>query len=63
MKKRISTGSILVYLFLGIWAFTTIYPIIWVIQNSFKAKDKILSDSFSLPVGGLFTMANYKKSV
>lgn len=62
MKKKISVGSILVYLFLSIWAFTTIYPIIWVIQNSFKAKDKILSDSFSLPVGELFTMANYKKA-
>ena len=62
MKKKISVGSILVYLFLSIWAFTTIYPIIWVIQNSFKAKDKILADSFSLPVGDLFTTANYRKA-
>lgn len=62
MKKKISVGSILVYLFLSIWAFTTIYPIIWVIQNSFKAKDKILVDSFSLPVGDLFTTANYRKA-
>ena len=62
MKKKISVGSILVYLFLTIWAFTTIYPIIWVIQNSFKAKDKILADSFSLPVGDLFTTANYRKA-
>lgn len=61
-KKKISIGSILVYLFLSLWALTTIYPIVWVIQNSFKAKDKILADSFSLPLGDLFTLANYRKA-
>lgn len=61
-KKKISIGSVLVYLFLSLWALTTVYPIIWVVQNSFKAKDKILSDSFSLPLGELFTLANYKKA-
>ena len=47
---------------LSLWALSTIYPIIWVIQNSFKAKDKILNNSFSLPIGELFTLANYKKA-
>lgn len=61
-KKKISIGSILVYVFLSLWAVTTIYPIIWVVQNSFKAKDKILADSFSLPLGDLFTLANYRKA-
>ena len=32
------------------------------VQNSFKAKDKILADSFSLPFGELFTFANYRKA-
>ena len=62
MKKKISIGFTLVYLFLSLWSVTTVYPIIWVVQNSFKAKDKILSDSFSLPLGELFTLANYKKA-
>ncbi len=44
------------------WSLTTIYPIIWVVQNSFKAKDKILANSFSLPTGELFTLANYRKA-
>lgn len=61
-KKNISIGSVFVYLFLSLWALTTVYPIIWVVQNSFKAKDKILADSFSLPLGELFTLANYKKA-
>ncbi len=54
--------SIILYVFLGLWALTTIYPIIWVIQNSFKAKDKILAESFKLPIGDLFTVANYTRA-
>jgi len=61
-KHKFSIGSTVVYVVLSVWALTTIYPIIWIIQNSFKAKDKILADSFSLPVGELFTMANYRKA-
>lgn len=61
-KEKIKISSALTYLILIFWALTTIYPILWVIQNSFKAKDKILADSFSLPVGELFTMANYRKA-
>ncbi len=61
-KKTISPGRVLIYLFLCIWAASTIYPIFWVIQNSFKAKDKILANSFALPIGDLFTLANYRKA-
>lgn len=61
-RKKFSAGTGIVYAFLCFWAVTTIYPIIWVIQNSFKAKDKILADSFSLPTGDLFTLANYRKA-
>ena len=61
-KRKNPILRILVYLFLLLWSLTTIYPIVWVIQNSFKAKDKILSDSFSIPTGELFTLANYQKA-
>lgn len=61
-KKKISVGMIVVYLILIIWSLTTIYPIVWVIQNSFKAKDKILANSFALPLGDLFTTANFRKA-
>ncbi len=60
--KKSSPGMILVYLFLILWALTTIYPIMWVLQNSFKAKDKILANSFAMPFGELFTTANYRKA-
>ncbi len=61
-KEKNTIGRSLVYLILIIWSMTTVYPIIWVVQNSFKAKDKILADSFSLPFGELFTFANYRKA-
>lgn len=61
-KEKLTIGSAIAYIMLCIWAATTIYPIIWVIQNSFKAKDKILADSFALPTGDLFTLANYRKA-
>lgn len=61
-KSKFSVSTVLIYLMLAFWALTTIYPIIWVIQNSFKAKDKILANSFSIPTGELFTLANYKKA-
>ena len=61
-KSKFSIGQSIVYLLLILWSITTVYPIIWVLQNSFKAKDKILANSFSLPLGELFTMAKYRKA-
>lgn len=61
MKKSVfkwSTGFI--YTGLSLWALTTIYPIIWVVLNSFKDRKQILSNSFALPVGDLFTLDNYR---
>ena len=61
-KAKRNLWMIPVYAALILWALTTIYPLFWVGINSFKAKDKILSDSFSLPLGDLFTLANYKRA-
>ena len=61
-KEKFKVSNIFIYFILIVWALTTIYPLIWVIQNSFKGKDKILSQSFALPVGELFTLANYEKA-
>lgn len=59
-KKKFSAGMAAIYLVLAFWALTTIYPIFWVIINSFKAKGEILSNSFAIPVGKMFTLANYR---
>lgn len=59
-KRKFSPGMYVVYLILIFWALTTIYPILWVILNSFKDKKKIIANSFALPIGDLFSMDNYK---
>lgn len=59
-KKALSPGMIVIYIILSLWALTTIYPIAWIIMNAFKDKTEILSNSFALPLGKLFTTANFK---
>lgn len=61
-EKKRAAWQIPVYAVLIFWAATTIYPLIWVMLNSFKIKNEIIANSFSLPVGELFTMANYKRA-
>ncbi len=58
-KKQSSKGNLVITVLLSIWALTTIYPIFWVLINSFKDKKQILANSFALPLGELFTMDNY----
>ena len=59
-EKKLSPGMIGIYAILILWALTTIYPIFWVVINSFKSKNQILANSFCLPTGDLFTLANYQ---
>jgi raffinose/stachyose/melibiose transport system permease protein len=59
-KKPVSIWNGLIYVVLSFWALTTIYPIFWIVMNSFKAKNEILANSFSLPLGDQFTLSNYK---
>jgi raffinose/stachyose/melibiose transport system permease protein len=60
--KRLSFSKIIIYLVLSLWALLTIYPFIWVLLNSFKDKNVILVDSFSIPIT-TFTFDNYKAAV
>ena len=48
-KKKFQPGQIGAFALLSLWALTTIYPIFWVVLNS-----------FSLPIGEKFSMANYQ---
>ena len=59
-RKRIPPSQVVIYVVLSLWALTTVYPIIWIIINSFKAKNHILENSFALPLGDTFTLANYR---
>lgn len=59
-QKKVSLGQSIILLLLSIWALTTIYPIIWVVLNSFKDRRFILSNSFAPPLGEIFTLDNYR---
>lgn len=61
-SKKMGVGTIIMYIVLGFWALTTIYPFFWVIMNSFRIKGEIRSDSFSIPMGDSFTFDNYIKA-
>ncbi len=58
-NRSIPLSKYLVYAILSLWALTTIYPFVWVILNSLKQRTAILSHSFALPLGKLFTFDNY----
>ena len=59
-KKKFKIGKYIIYAILIIWAFTTIFPFIWIIINSFKPSAELLTSSFSLPKE--FTLDNYKNA-
>lgn len=60
MKKKISPGYAVIYLFLTFWALTTIFPLAWTLMNSFKNKKMIYHNSFALPLGASFSLENYR---
>ncbi|NMA66561.1 MAG: carbohydrate ABC transporter permease [Clostridiaceae bacterium] len=57
-KLTAIVSKIVIYTVLCIWAFTTVYTLFWVVNNSFKDKNDILTDSFSLAVKPLLN--NYE---
>lgn len=61
-EKRTLIFKILIHTVLMIWTFTTLYPIFWVIINSFKPSQDIIRNSFSLPINN-FTFDNFKKTI
>lgn len=58
--NKVRLLQIIAHFLLSLWAILSIYPILWVVINSFKDRRKIISDSFSIPIGSNFTLDNYK---
>ncbi len=56
-EKSFSLSRIIIYIILISWAFTTVFPFVWVINNSFKPSGEVVNSSFSLPKE--FTLDNY----
>lgn len=56
--KKVSVSKVIIYLILIIWAVTTIFPFLWILNNSFKPSAEVLRSSFLLPQE--FTIENYQ---
>lgn len=59
-KKKFKISTLFIYLILSTWAVTTIFPFVWIINNSFKPSREVLNSSFSLPIH--FTWKNFNKA-
>lgn len=57
-KKKFKISTLIIYIILIFWSLTTIFPFVWVINNSFKESSEVLRSSFSLPKE--FTWMNYE---
>ena len=55
--KKFSVVYFFIYIILVFWAITTLFPFVWVVNNSFKPSREVVNSSFSLPKE--FTLGNY----
>ncbi|MFC4098512.1 carbohydrate ABC transporter permease [Paenibacillus xanthanilyticus] len=59
-RRSISFGSIFTYACLILWSLTTIYPLFWIVNNSFKLSRDVMNNSFAIafkPVWDNYTNA------
>lgn len=49
MKKKKKISDLLIFLALSIWAVISLYPLLWVIFQSFKTEQEFLSSIWTLP--------------
>mgnify|MGYP005760172547 CR=1 FL=1 len=59
-KRKVSLSHVVIYIVLILWALTTVTPFLWVVMSSFKDKDLIELQSFSLHFTP--TLDNYIKT-
>lgn len=52
---KITLGKVAIYMALILWALTTLFPFVWVINNSFKDSSLVISDSFSLVTKSVYS--------
>lgn len=55
LEKGFGLSDIFVYICLSLWALTTIYPLFWVVNNSFKVSRDVMNNSFSIATNPVMT--------
>lgn len=59
-RKKIKPSQIIIVVLLSIWAVSTIFPFVWVINNSFKPSSRIITNTLAPATGEMFTTRNYE---
>lgn len=59
-KKIFKFSTFFIYIALTIWGVTTIFPFLWIVNNSFKPSSEVINASFALPKS--FWLDNYKNA-
>ena len=57
---KFSIGSVFTYVVLTAWAMTTIYPLFWIVNNSFKPSRDVMNNSFKIAFDPV--MLNYENA-
>ncbi|RJG23089.1 carbohydrate ABC transporter permease [Paenibacillus thiaminolyticus] len=60
-SKRFSVSAALMYAALTAWALTTIYPLFWIVNNSFKMSRDVMNNSFGIAWNPVMT--NYTNAL
>ncbi|MEA3317324.1 MAG: carbohydrate ABC transporter permease, partial [Bacteroidota bacterium] len=58
--KKSKFSTIIIYIFLSLWGITTIFPFIWVLNNSFKTTKQFIKHPFALATS--LNLENYKNA-
>lgn len=53
-KRKFSFSQALLYVGLTLWSLTTIFPLLWIINNSFKLSRDVMNNSFRLALNPVF---------
>lgn len=54
-RRSISFGSLFTYVCLILWSLTTIYPLLWIVNNSFKISRDVMNNSFAIALKPVMT--------
>ncbi|WP_068613287.1 carbohydrate ABC transporter permease [Paenibacillus tuaregi] len=54
-STRFNGGTIFTYICLFLWSLTTIYPLFWLVNNSFKLSRDVMNNSFTIAISPVLT--------
>lgn len=59
-NKKLKVSRAFIYIILTAWSLTTIYPLFWIVNNSFKLSRDVMNDSFAIARSPVWT--NYQNA-